>query len=137
MLKDWGKRLCRKVRYASSELEKSVKAINTYSQDLLPAGIDFEAQLSSLTNEELVEKAIKLDWIFAFVANRTHNSAHRCIQRLAITTASKYTDSKHMVLFPLAALLRSFLLVPTYKLRIVVALLYATDKPDKQNLVHK
>lgn len=67
MLKDWDKRLCRKVRYASSELEKSVKAINTYSQDLLPAGIDFEAQLSSLTNEELVEKAIKLDRQLIFV----------------------------------------------------------------------
>lgn len=61
MLKDWDKRLCRKLRYASSELEKAVKAINTYSQDLLPAGIDFETRLSSLTNEELVEKARKLN----------------------------------------------------------------------------
>lgn len=67
MLKDWDKRLCRKVRYASSELEKAVKAINTYSQDLLPAGIDFETQLSSLTNEELVEKARKLNRQLIFV----------------------------------------------------------------------
>ena len=67
MLKDWDKRLCRKVRYASSELEKSVKATNTYLQDLLPAVIDFEAQLSSLTNEELVEKARKLNRKLFFV----------------------------------------------------------------------
>lgn len=71
MLKDWDKRLCRKVRYASSELEKAVKAINTYSQDLLPAGIDFETQLSSLTNEELVEKARKLNRQLNYVCDVT------------------------------------------------------------------